>query len=253
MPVELSQLEAELTSLLRPEQFKDYCPNGLQVEGRTIISKLVTGVTASQALLDAAIAASADAILVHHGYFWQGENSCLKGAKKNRIKTLLDHDVSLFAYHLPLDVHQEFGNNVQLGQRLGIDITGDLKKQNNHPLVFSGVFAKPISAADFAVRIQSALGREALIVEGRNDEIKTIAWCTGAAQNYIDIAIDAGVDAYLTGEVSEQTIHSAREGGIHFFSAGHHATERYGVLAVGDYLSKKLNIEHEFIDIPNPV
>jgi dinuclear metal center YbgI/SA1388 family protein len=253
MPVELSQLEAELTNLLRPEQFKDYCPNGLQVEGRKSISKIVTGVTASQALLDAAVAASADAILVHHGYFWQGENPCLKGPKKNRIKTLLDHDISLFAYHLPLDVHQELGNIVQLAKRLGIEISGDLKKQNNHPLVFSGAFAEPISSADFAATIQQVLGREALVIEGHSELIKTIAWCTGAAQNYIDIAIEAGVDAYLTGEVSEQTVHSAREGGIHFFSAGHHATERYGVLAVGEYLSNKLNIEHEFIDIPNPV
>jgi dinuclear metal center YbgI/SA1388 family protein len=253
MPVELSQLEAELTALLKPEQFKDYCPNGLQIEGGNSVSKIVTGVTASQALLDAAIAASADAILVHHGYFWQGENPCLKGAKKTRIKTLLDHNISLFAYHLPLDVHQVFGNNVQLALKLDIEITGDLKKQNNHPLVFSGIFAEPISGADLALRLQKVLGREALVVEGNAKSIRTIAWCTGAAQNYIDIAIDGGVDAYLTGEVSEQTIHAARESGIHFFSAGHHATERYGALAVGQYLSDKFNIEHEFIDIPNPV
>lgn len=253
MSVKLSQLEAELIGLLKPEQFKDYCPNGLQIEGGHSISKLVTGVTASQALIEAAIAASADAILVHHGYFWQGENPCLKGVKKARIKALMDHDISLFAYHLPLDVHQELGNNVQLANRLGIDITGDLKKQNNYPLVFSGAFHEPISGADLALRLEHVLGREALRVCGRAETIKTIAWCTGAAQNYIDIAIDAGVDAYLTGEVSEQTIHQARESGIHFFSAGHHATERYGVLAVGEYLSEKLQIEHEFIDIPNPV
>jgi dinuclear metal center YbgI/SA1388 family protein len=253
MPVELSQLETVLTNLLRPEQFKDYCPNGLQIEGGNSISKIVTGVTASKALLDAAIAASADAILVHHGYFWQGENPCLKGAKKARVKILLDHNISLFAYHLPLDVHQELGNNVQLARRLEIEVTGDLKKQNNHPLVFSGVFAKPITNADFALRIKQVLGREALIVQGRSETIKTIAWCTGAAQNYIETAVDGGVDAYLTGEVSEQTIHIARESGIHFFSAGHHATERYGAFAVGEYLAEKLSIEHEFIDIPNPV
>jgi len=253
MPVELSLLEAELTRLLKPEQFKDYCPNGLQIAGSHSVAKLVTGVTASQALLDAAIAASADAILVHHGYFWQGENPCLKGAKKKRIKTLLDRDVSLFAYHLPLDVHQELGNNVQLARLLSIDITGDLKKQNNHPLVFSGEFSEAVSHEAFAQQISHLLGREALSVQGRSKTIKTIAWCTGAAQNYIDIAIDAGVDAFLTGEVSEQTIHSARESGIHFFSAGHHATERYGALAVGEYLREKLGIEHEFIDIPNPV
>ncbi len=253
MPVQLSLLESELTTLLKPEQFKDYCPNGLQIEGKPSVAKIVTGVTASQALLDAAIEASADAILVHHGYFWQGENPCLKGAKKRRIKTLIDHNISLFAYHLPLDVHPEFGNNVQLAQRLGINITGDLKKQNNHPLVFAGNFPEPLTNEGLARRINSVLDREALVVEGASKSIGTIAWCTGAAQNYIDIAIEGGVDAYLTGEVSEQTIHAARESGIHFFSAGHHATERYGAQAVGQFLSEKFGIEHEFIDIANPV
>ncbi|MFT6093710.1 MAG: dinuclear metal center YbgI/SA1388 family protein [Pseudohongiellaceae bacterium] len=253
MPVSLIELNSKLSTLLQPEQFKDYCPNGLQIQGSEQVAKLVSGVTASQALVDAAVAANADAILVHHGYFWQGEDQRIKGAKRKRIKTLLEHDISLFAYHLPLDVHREYGNNTQLANLLGLEIEGDLHRQNNHPLVLVGRLLEPLDHGEFVELLQSKLGRHPQSVEGSSDKISTIAWCTGAAQNYIDLAIDAGVDAYLTGEISEQTFHAAKESGIHFFSAGHHATERYGVQAVGRYLAATFTIEHEFIDIDNPV
>lgn len=228
----------------------DYCPNGLQVQGRPEVRLLVSGVTASQQLLDAAVAAGADAILVHHGYFWKNEEPRLVGMKQRRIKTLLSHDISLLAYHLPLDVHAEVGNNVQLGRRLGLQnvapLPGDAKS-----LIWQGELAESLSAVAFAQHVASTLQREPLVVDGGRP-IRRLAWCTGGAQGYIDQAIAAGVDAYLTGEVSEQTVHSARENGVSFFAAGHHATERYGVQALGDYLAAQLGIEHLFIDCDNP-
>jgi len=239
--------------VLRPEQFKDYCPNGLQVEGRKEISKLVTGVTACQELITAAAEAGADALLVHHGYFWRGEDQSISGIKKVRIEALLKHELSLLAYHLPLDVHQEFGNNVQLGKVLGIEINGELGKQNNHPIGLTGTIDQGTDFETLKALIADKLDRQPLAIEGKSKTIKSIAWCTGAAQNYIELAVAAGADAYITGEVSEPTVHIARESGIHFFSAGHHATERYGVQAMGSYLASKFNLDHQFIDIDNPV
>ena len=253
MPVSLKELELELKQVLRPEQFKDYCPNGLQVEGRKEISKLVTGVTACQELITAAVEAGADALLVHHGYFWRGEDQSISGIKKTRIEALLKHDLSLFAYHLPLDVHREFGNNVQLGKVLGIEIDGEIGKQNNHPIGLTGTIDQDTDFYSLKALIADKLDRQPLSIEGSSRPIRSIAWCTGAAQNYIELAVAAGVDAYITGEVSEPTVHIARESGIHFFSAGHHATERYGVQAIGGYLASKFSIEHQFIDIDNPV
>ena len=253
MPVSLKELELELKKVLRPEQFKDYCPNGLQVEGRKEISKLVTGVTACQELITEAVEAGADALLVHHGYFWRGEDQSISGIKKARIEALLKHDVSLFAYHLPLDVHREFGNNVQLAKVLGIEIDGELAKQNNHPIGLVGTISEDTDFESLKALIADKLDRQPLAIEGNSKPIRSIAWCTGAAQNYIELAVAAGVDAYITGEVSEPTVHIARESGIHFFSAGHHATERYGVQAIGGYLASKFGIEHQFIDIDNPV
>ena len=253
MSVSLKELELELKKVLRPEQFKDYCPNGLQVEGRKEISKLVTGVTACQELITAAAEAGADALLVHHGYFWRGEDQSISGIKKVRIEALLKHELSLLAYHLPLDVHQEFGNNVQLGKVLGIEINGELGKQNNHPIGLTGTIDKGIDFETLKALITDKLDRQPLAIEGKSKTIKSIAWCTGAAQNYIELAVAAGADAYITGEVSEPTVHIARESGIHFFSAGHHATERYGVQAIGSYLASKFNLDHQFIDIDNPV
>ena len=253
MPVSLKELELELKQVLRPEQFKDYCPNGLQVEGKKEISKLVTGVTACQELINAAVGAGADALLVHHGYFWRGEDQSISGIKKSRIETLLKHDLSLLAYHLPLDVHREFGNNVQLAKVLGIEIDGELGKQNNHPIGLTGTIDQGADFQSLKALITDKLDRQPLAIEGKSTTIKSIAWCTGAAQNYIELAIAAGVDAYITGEVSEPTVHIARESGIHFFSAGHHATERYGVQAIGGYLASKFDLDHQFIDIDNPV
>ncbi len=253
MPVSLKEIELELKQVLHPEQFKDYCPNGLQVQGRESVAKLVSGVTACQALIDAAIDAKADALLVHHGYFWRGEDQSITGIKKSRIDALLKNDISLFAYHLPLDAHREFGNNVQLADVLGITIEGELGKQNNHPIGLTGTLDGELDFAALQALVENRLGRKPLAIEGESKSIRTIAWCTGAAQSYIELAVAAGVDAYITGEASEPTVHIARETGLHFISAGHHATERYGVQALGKYLADKFAIEHQFIDIDNPV
>jgi len=242
-----------LKTLLRPEQFKDYCPNGMQVEGKPQVQRLVTGVTACQALIDRAIEADADMLLVHHGYFWRGEDETITGIKKTRIEALLKHNISLLAYHLPLDVHGELGNNATLGRLLGFKATGDLGKQNNNSIGLTGELETPLSGEGLGVLLEARLGRPALHIPGKVNPIRTVGWCTGAAQDFIELALKAGVDAYITGEVSEQTVHFARETGIHFFAAGHHATERYGVQAVAAHLVEKFGLEHEFIDIDNPV
>lgn len=242
-----------LKILLRPEQFRDYCPNGLQVEGRGQVQRLLSGVTACQALIDRAIEEKADMLLVHHGYFWRGEDETITGIKKKRVEALLAHDINLIAYHLPLDVHGELGNNAQLGKLLGFTATGDMGKQNNNSIGLTGELETALDGAGLAALLTERLGRVPLHVPGAAKQIRSVAWCTGAAQNYIDLALKAGVDAYITGEVSEQTVHVARETGIHFFAAGHHATERYGVQAVGAHLAAQFGLEHVFIDIDNPV
>ncbi|MGI9293808.1 MAG: Nif3-like dinuclear metal center hexameric protein [Pseudomonadales bacterium] len=252
MSTTLKELVNSTDVLLQPQNFQDYCPNGLQVEGKSQVGKLVTGVTACQALLDQAVANNADAVLVHHGYFWRGEDAVIVGMKRRRIATLLQHDISLLAYHLPLDAHPELGNNAQLADVLGIQISSDLKARDA-PIGSIGELGEALSGVAFARHIVAKLGREPLHVAGDTKKIKSIAWCTGAAQEYIQQAIDLGADAYLTGEVAEQTVHIAREAGIHFYAAGHHATERYGVQAVGKYLTQKFGLEHQFIDIDNPV
>lgn len=241
-----------LNSLMRPETIHDYCPNGLQVEGNPQISNLITGVTASEALIDAAIERKADAILVHHGYFWKGENPCVTGMKRKRLKKLLSHDINLFAYHLPLDIHPELGNNAQLAQRLGITVEGGLETSKSDSIPMRGIFQHPIGPEDLSKRIAKQLGKKPLLELGATPVIESVAWCTGGGQNYIDLAAEQGIDAYITGEVSEQTIHTAREMGIHFFAAGHHATERYGAKALGEHLAKELGLWVEFIDIDNP-
>lgn len=253
MSISVYELEKAFINLLSPKEFRDYCPNGLQVEGKPDIHKLVTGVTASQALIDAAIAAQADALFVHHGYFWQGENPVIRGMKKQRLKTLLEHEISLFAYHLPLDDHPKLGNNAQLGDLLGFTTEGQLQPGFRSKVGVWGNVIKPLNGKEMADHIGNILEREVMHVPGEKKHIDKIAWCTGGGQNYIEKAVDLGVDAYLTGEVSEQTVHIARETGIHFFAAGHHATERYGVQAVGEHLAREFDIEHMFIDIDNPV
>lgn len=238
---------------LQVHRFSDYCPNGLQVEGREQVRRLVTGVTACQALIDAAIVEEADAILVHHGYFWKGEDQRVRGMKKQRLQSLLRHDISLFAYHLPLDAHPQLGNNAQLARRLGLHVEGALEPGNPLSIGSVGRLDEPMSAEDFAAHVEAVLGREALHIGDTQDEIETLAWCTGAAQGFIEQARSLGVDAYLSGEISEPTTHFARETGIHYFACGHHATERYGVQAVGEWLANEHGLEHIFIDIDNPV
>ncbi|MEK1905043.1 MAG: Nif3-like dinuclear metal center hexameric protein [Pseudomonas sp.] len=252
MAIALTTLVEEADRFLSAARISDYCPNGLQVEGRPQVRRIVSGVTASQALLDAAVEVEADVVLVHHGYFWKGEDACITGMKRRRLQTLLGNDISLLAYHLPLDLHAEVGNNVQLARQLDITVEGPLDPNNPKVVGLLGSLEEPMSARDFARRVQEVLGREPLLVEG-DSMVRKIGWCTGGGQGYIDNAIAAGVDLYLTGEASEQTFHSARENGISFIAAGHHATERYGVQALGDYLARRFALEHLFIDCPNPI
>lgn len=252
MTVKLVDLARFADGLLGVERFSDYCPNGLQVEGRGEVGHLVSGVTASQALIEAAISVQADAILVHHGYFWKGESPCVTGMKRRRLGLLLQHDISLLAYHLPLDAHPELGNNAQLAKRLGIRVTGGLQPDLRDPIGNVGCFERALPAAAVSELIAERLGRAPLWVAGGDHTIKTIAWCTGGGQGYIEQAAALGVDAFLSGEVSEQTVHCARELGLHFFAAGHHATERYGAAALGEYLAREFSLTHQFIDIENP-
>jgi dinuclear metal center YbgI/SA1388 family protein len=251
MSVNLRDLVAKLDEILQPDRFKDYCPNGLQVEGRSQVGKIVSGVTASRALLGAAVAERADAVLVHHGYFWRGENPCLVGIKRHRVALLMQHDISLLAYHLPLDEHPLLGNNAQLARRLAIPIVGEPGRGDGSFPVMEGALDAPVSGDEISARIARALGRKPLHIAAER-RISRLAWCTGGGQGFIEQAIELGVDAYISGEVSEQTVHVARENGVHFFAAGHHATERYGVQALGEHLARELPIEHRFIDIDNP-
>jgi dinuclear metal center YbgI/SA1388 family protein len=239
-----------LDQLLEVPRFRDYCPNGLQVEGRAGVLRLVTGVSASQALIEAAIGAGADALLVHHGYFWKSEDGRITGTRRRRIGLLLQHDISLFAYHLPLDAHPEHGNNAQLGALLGFTEKGRAGEQN---IVAHGCTAATQPLAAFAAHIESRLGRAPTVIGDPAQRIARIAWCTGGAQGYFEDAIALGVDAFITGEISEPQVHLARESGVAFIAAGHHATERFGVQALGAHLAARFGIEHRFIDVPNPV
>jgi dinuclear metal center YbgI/SA1388 family protein len=249
-----SKLENLLNQLLESHAIKDYCPNGLQVEGRARIRRVVTGVTACQALIDKAVELEADAILVHHGYFWSGEPLVLKGMKQRRIKTLLTHDINLYAYHLPLDVHPELGNNAQLAKQLGITLRRGLEPWNSKSVAMVGKLDTPMSGAALAERIAQVLGRTPLHCgEYGPEEIRSVAICTGGGQSYIAQAAEQGIDAFISGEASEQTIHTAREMGMHFFAAGHHATERYGVQALGEWLRQTHGLDVIFVDIDNPV
>ena len=246
------ELERLLNEKLSTDRINDYAPNGLQVEGKSEIKKIITGVTASQALIDYAVAQQADAVLVHHGYFWKSENPCIRGMKGKRIKTLLVNDINLYGYHLPLDVHPELGNNAKLAQLLGI---GDLQPLENSSTSIPvwGTLKDPVTAEEFAHRIEQVLHRKPLIcTENGLHLIRKVGICTGGGQGYIDLAAAQGCDAFITGEVSEQTIHSAREQGIHFCAAGHHATERYGIKALGEWLAAEYGLDVEFKDIDNP-
>jgi dinuclear metal center YbgI/SA1388 family protein len=246
------QLLTALDDLLQPDRFKDYGPNGLQVEGRPGVGRLVSGVTASLALIDAAIDARADAILVHHGLFWRGQDGRVTGWMKQRLARLLAHDINLFAYHLPLDAHPEWGNNAQLAQRLGLRTTGRFGDQD------LGFLGEPADRPSFeglpalCAHVEQVLGRPVLAVGGAGGPLSRLAWCSGGAQGYFEAAISAGAQVFLTGEISEPQAHYARECGVAFVACGHHATERYGAPAVGAQVAAQLGLEHLFIDIPNP-
>jgi dinuclear metal center YbgI/SA1388 family protein len=243
-------LERAFDSLLQPSAFKDYGPNGLQVEGRTEVRRLVSGVTASRALIDAAIAAGADAIVVHHGLFWRGQDGRVTGWMKQRLARLLAHDISLFAYHLPLDAHPALGNNAQLARVLGIELE-DGVRFGDQSLGFVGQ-CTPVPAQALADHVQATLGRAVTLVAEPDRQVRRIGLCTGGAQGYFEAAIAAGVDAFITGEISEPQAHYARECGVAYLACGHHASERYGAPAVGAHVAAELGIEHLFIDIPNP-
>jgi dinuclear metal center YbgI/SA1388 family protein len=244
------ELNRYLDGLLEVSRFRDYCPNGLQVEGRGEIRRIATGVTASLDLIQAALAGGADAILVHHGYFWKGDDPCLTGTRRARIAQLLAHEVNLFAYHLPLDAHAELGNNAQLGKRLGLIATGRFADQE---VGFCGNLEASMRLDAFAAHVNHRLGREPLVIGDPAIEVRNIAWCTGAAQGFFEEAVRLRPDAYISGEISEQQVHLARESGVAFLAAGHHATEKYGVQALGEHLAARFGLEQRFIDIPNPV
>lgn len=248
MAVELKDLVGVLNDELRIHEFQDYCPNGLQVEASVQVRRIVTGVTASQALINAAIERKADVLLVHHGYFWKGEAQPLIGMKGQRIASLYKNNISLLAYHLPLDVHPQLGNNQQLAQVLGLTVTGQMDA-----LGLTGELPEAVTGSALAQLLQDRLGQPALHLKGHGRLIKTLAWCTGAAEGGIVRAAELGVDAYLSGEVSEQTMHLAQELGIDYFAAGHHATERYGVKALGEWIKTRWEVDCEFVDIHNPV
>ena len=238
--------------LLQPERFKDYGPNGLQVEGKPEVRRIVSGVTASRALIDAAIAAQADAIFVHHGLFWRGQDGRITGWMKQRLQRLLAHDISLFAYHLPLDAHAELGNNAQLGRVLGLAADARFGEQD---LGFAGPAAFSDGQA-LADHVGKVLGRGVTFVQPEpgagQRPIRRVAWCTGGAQGYFESAVAAGADAFITGEISEPQAHLARETGVCFIAAGHHATERYGAPAVAAHVAQQLGVDHTFIEVPNP-
>ena len=235
-------------TLLQPARFKDYGPNGLQVEGRNEITTIVSGVTASRALIEAAVAANADAIFVHHGLFWRGQSGTVTGWMKQRLQLLLAHDINLFAYHLPLDAHPELGNNAQLGVQLGLVAESHFGEQD---LGCLGT-AEFANAAQLAQHVESVLNRPVTLVQPAQAAIKKIAWCTGGAQGYFEAAIAAGADAFITGEISEPQAHYAREMGVAYLACGHHATERYGAPAVAAHVAAQLDLAHVFIDVDNP-
>lgn len=247
-----NELAEYLAQLLNITRYRDYCPNGLQVEGRAQIGTVITGVTASLALIEAAVKLHADAILVHHGYFWRGEDPRIMGSKHHRLKLLMAHDINLLTYHLPLDMHSELGNNAQLAKMLGLI---PQSRFGEDELGWLGVAADPSvkTVGDVARCVERIFHRAPLVIGDPAQPVGRIGWCTGAAQNLIDDAIAAGATAYLSGEISEPTVHAAREAGVAYLACGHHATERYGVQALGQHLVERFGIDHHFIDIANPV
>ena len=248
--MQLGQLTDFCDDYLKIDDFDDYCPNGLQVEAGARAEHIVCGVTASQALIEAAAERGADTLIVHHGYFWKGEAQTLTGIKGRRIASLIRNGISLLAYHLPLDAHPEIGNNARLAQVMDWRTGACFGAQD---LVCEGEPRRPLTLEALARDIEDRLATSALVVAGGDHEISRLAWCTGAAQGFIEAAAERGVDAFVSGEISEQTFHQARELGLHYIAAGHHATERFGVQALGEEIARRFGVRQEFIDIPNPV
>lgn len=247
----LEALQCHLDGLLEVARLRDYCPNGLQVEGRGEVRRVLCGVTACQALVDAAVQGRYDALLVHHGYFWRGEDGRIIGIRRRRLGALLTHDISLLAYHLPLDVHPLLGNNAQLARLMRWEGEGRFGDQD---LGWIGVPREAGQRADeIAATLATRLEREPLLVGDGERVVRRIAWCTGGAQSLFEQAIAAGADLYISGEISEPTTHLARESGVPYIAAGHHATERYGVRALARYLRENTKLEADFLDLPNPV
>ncbi len=248
------ELEKILNDKLSPNLIKDYAPNGLQVEGKSEIKRIITGVTASQALIEQAIEKNADALLVHHGYFWKGEPQPIRGMKGKRIRSLIKHDLNMYGYHLPLDIHPELGNNAELARLLDIDVLGGLEG-HAQSIAMHGRLKTPVTSSELAERISRTLSRTPLHIAPDNADklIETIGWCTGGGQDFIEMAVQQGLDAFISGEISERTTYTAREMDIHYYAAGHHATERYGIKALGEWLTKEYGLDVEFIDIDNPV
>lgn len=246
-------LLASINEILCPHLVKDYCPNGLQVEGRDQISRVVLGVTASKAVIEAAVAAKADAILVHHGIFWKGDDPCCVGMLKGRVAPLLAHDINLFAYHLPLDIHASLGNNAQLASRLNWQVQTALSAGGVPDLLWCGHTDDVQTVQGLADQLSHSLGRLALVLGDAQAPLGKFAWCTGAAHRFLHDAYLAGATAFVTGEVSEPTYHMAQELGVACIAAGHHATERYGVQALGERLAKLHGLTVQFVDSENPI
>lgn len=253
--IDLSELVDYLTTLLSPEKFKDYCPNGLQVEGKSSINKIITGVTANLNLIDRAIKEQADVLLVHHGFFWPGENPTITGIKYKRLKKLLEFNISLIVYHLPLDCHKELGNNAQFARVMGWNNCQSHEIDGLPDLIWTQKLVEPLSIDHLKKDLHQHLNQKPLHLAGSNSpsKIEKIAWCSGAAQKYIETAYDLGAEVYISGEVSESTLHLATEWHKHYLACGHHATERFGIQALGNHLAKQFGLIHQFIDVPNPV
>ncbi len=247
-----TQLIDYLDTLLGSARIRDYAPNGLQVEGRGEVRRLVTGVSACQALVDEAVRRGADALLVHHGYFWKGESPELVGVKRRRVAALMVAEVNLIAYHLPLDIHPELGNNAQLAQVFELEVEGQVAVGGQEGLLWWGRTRNAYSAEGFAAHVAARLERTPTLITAGKRGVQRVAWCSGGAEGYLPQAAELGVDLYLSGELSEPVVHLARELGVHYLAAGHHATERYGVRALGDHLAERFDLEHHFVEIANP-
>jgi dinuclear metal center YbgI/SA1388 family protein len=253
MSVTLSQLVQHCDALLESQRFSDYCPNGLQVEGRELVGRIAAAVTANQTVIDAAIDWGADALIVHHGYFWRGEEAPVVGMKRRRLAALLQAEMSLIAYHLPLDAHPELGNNARWGALLGIASSGPLDPLDPRAVGNIGHLPEPVALADLVHKVRVITERVPLLIGDAGTSVQRVAWCTGAAQGYIEKAAAAGADLYISGEISEPTVHAARELGVAYLAAGHHATERYGVQALSQALAERFSLDWTFVDCDNPV